>query len=344
MNSLVYLTRQCPRKCDYCRLRDSNLENPELNTEQWLGVFEILHTIGVDFNLILGNETWLLGGNLLEIFQHNKVPYALYTSAPPKLFDKWQGQFFKGRIDNLSCGIDWPISRLKYMSYDLMSDDEKKSYQGWKALMFTRKNFPHVDCQGTITVTRKNYGHLFNTVKELSSIGVNVGINFIHWNKDGGFDFFPEGNEIEDLLLTKDIDHKHFLRQEIHRTITAKGNMIQNREMFINDYGHMLYMDWHCCGNPYGGPTIDADGSLRLCGYRPGKRTSQMTIFDLQKNWGDWQNAIRNDALDCPGCGWSYPWMYKYWTNMEPAFGKKVFTSHAGKHIPKQKWSKRGLE
>ena len=111
--------------------------------------------------------------------------------------------------------------------------------------------------------------------------------------------------------------------------------------MFFGDYSHLISMNWHCLGNPYGGPTIDADGSLRVCGYRKGELTSQMSIFDLPDKWEKWRLSVFDDAMQCPRCGWSYPWMYDYWKKREPKFGKKIFSSHAGKHIPKQKWSER---
>lgn len=165
MNALTYLTRRCPRNCQYCDLKKDEFEN-ELTLEQWVSVFNILEKLEVDFNLILGNETWLLGSDLYTLMQYNKIPYALYTTAPPSLFDKYHEAFFLGPIDNLSCGIDWSLDYLNYRE-GAMSDDEKKSKDGHRAISATREYYPHVDCQGTMTIHRENFWELPQLVREL---------------------------------------------------------------------------------------------------------------------------------------------------------------------------------
>ena len=343
MNSLVYLTRACPRQCVYCRLRDSNLNKPELSIENWFRAFDILHELGVEFNLILGNETWLLGKSLGQLISVIKTPYALYTTAPEKLFQNNYKTLFNSGLDNLSSGIDWPYSYLKKVPQDKRTQDQLKSVSAWKAMKFTRKKYPNVDCHGTITVTKLNYKYMFQTVKELSDHGIFIAINFVHWNKDGNFDFFPNKHEISDLLFTEDSE-RSLLKKEIRKTCSIQGNLIQNLEMFQSDYDHLIDMEWHCEGNPYGGPSVDADGSLRVCGYRKGKYTPELSIFDLPNKFDEWKERVKQDASECPGCGWSYPWQYKFWQYNDVNFRKDVFVRHAGKHIDKSKWAKRKVQ
>ena len=45
--------------------------------------------------------------------------------------------------------------------------------------------------------------------------------------------------------------------------------------------------------------------------------------------------------VNCPGCFWSYPWLFHYWQDRSDEMGKKVFVEHAGEHIEENKWSKR---
>jgi MoaA/NifB/PqqE/SkfB family radical SAM enzyme len=331
-NALTYLTRKCPRKCDYCRLRDSNLKNPELKKEQWVGALSILKDLGVDFNLILGNETWLLGEDLLYIMERNQTPFALYTTCPENLFEKYRDLFFSSVIDNLSCGVDYPLSYLEKLGY-LSNDMEKKSYTAWKGLLWTREHYPNVDTHGTITINRSNKLLVLKTLEELTKYGIFTAINFIHWDK-GGFDFFPPRSEIEDLMLDPTY---------IPEGILQSPGLLQNPQMFTKENIHLLIqMGWHCLGDPYGGPTIDADGSLRCCGYRAGERTSKLTIFDLPNNLDLWKRSVSLDCFDCPGCGWSFPWQYKFWEGQK--FANQVFIKHAGKHIKEELWSKRKLE
>jgi len=341
MNSLTYLTRRCPRKCTYCSLRDSNLER-ELNADEWIKAFQILKELGVDFNLILGNETWLLGNDLVKIMRTNQVPYAIYSTCPEPLFSKYRTQFFnpKDRIlDNLSCGVDYPI--LYLISHELITDQEKKSWDAWNGLLWLKENYPSVDSQGTITITKENLLTVPDTIRELTRHRIFTGCNFIHWNKDGEFDFFPSKEELAGLLFTND---DKGLIQEILDIILADKVLLQNREMLLLDPEMFINTDWHCQGSPYDGPTVDADGSLRCCGYRAGKRTSTLSIFDLPERKVDWMSAVYHDAMECPGCLWSYPWMYHYWQDNDPEFGKKVFNVHAGKHISEDQWSKREIK
>lgn len=339
MNSLTYLTRRCPRKCGYCALRDAKDLGPELTTSQWCKAFQILKDLGVDFNLILGNETWLLGADLLTILRENKVPYALYTTAPEPLWSKYHDMFFNsGIIDNLSCGMDYPIIEGVYEE----DDSYHKSVDAWKAFKWIKEHHPNVDTQGTITIHRKNIMHVPHLVEDLSDLGIFVGINFIHWNKDGGFDFFPSRSEIMELLFTED-DYP-LVEVILNKVYNNLNSLLQNPEFIKDNLNVLLNMGWHCKGNPYGGPTIDADGSLRCCGYRKGTYTPKMSIFDLPGREDEWKERVYQDAMECPGCAWSYPWMFHYWEATDCGFGNKVFKQHAGRHIDESKWTKRNLK
>jgi MoaA/NifB/PqqE/SkfB family radical SAM enzyme len=317
-------------------LRDAKDIGRELVAEEWIPAFDILHKLGIDFNLILGNETWLLGEDLIRIMKLNKVPYALYTTCPEPTFSKYRDVFFKdGIIDNLSCGIDYPPIHF------VRDDSWMKSVAAMLGFNWVKEHYPNVDCQGTITVHKKNYMYVPELVNLLSDRGVFVGINFIHWNKDGNYDFFPKKEVIEDLLFTKEDYVKVNLM--LCEVLEAPG-LLQNPEFIQERVEMLLNMGWHCGGDPYGGPTIDADGQLRCCGYRRGTRTPKFSIFDLPKHLDEWREAVQQDAFECPGCAWSYPWMYWYWETHDIELGKQVFVKHAGKHIDESKWSKRTIE
>lgn len=339
-NALTYLTRKCPRACNYCALRNANGMGPELTEVQWVQAFAILNKLSLDFNLILGNETWVLKESLIPIMKMNKVPYALYTTCPEPLFTEMRDTLFgTGVVDNLSCGFDYapPYG-------DSISEDSfKKSKAAWKGFQWLKENYPTLDSQGTVTVHKMNYEDLPKIIKILTDLGVFIGVNFIHWNMDGGFDFFPDGKDIQHLLFT-DGDVPALL-SVLRQVLQSPGNL-QNPEFLqaVIDNPKVIQMQWHCGGNPYGGPTIDADGSLRVCGYRKGSETPKFSIFDLPEKWDEWQQAAMHDARKCPGCFWSYPWMFHYWHEKDTAFGKKVFTKHAGKHIKEETWSKRKIE
>jgi MoaA/NifB/PqqE/SkfB family radical SAM enzyme len=335
-NALTYLTRACPRKCEYCALRDAKDIGKQLSITEWEDAFSILYELGIEFNLILGNEPWVLGEGLLSILRCNQVPYALYTTCPEPTFSRYKDTFFEsGYLDNLSCGIDYPVGEGIFID----DDSYRKSIDAWHGFKWIKKEYPDIDTQGTITIHKKNIKYAPRLVQNLSKLGVFVGINFIHWNKDGKYDFFPKKEEIPDLMFNKE-DYP-MVKEIMNRIADSPNNLLQNPEFIIEEPKMLLNMGWHCDGNPYGGPTIDADGHLRCCGYRRGTYTPKYTIFDLPEYLDAWEEAVHQDVMECPGCAWSYPWMSHYWTNMNNEFGKDVFIRHGGMHIPKEKWSKR---
>jgi MoaA/NifB/PqqE/SkfB family radical SAM enzyme len=321
-NSVIYLTRKCPRKCLYCKIRDDKYVGKELTTEQWIKAFSILKDLKVEFNLILGNEPWLLGESLIPILG-NGIPYALYTSGIMKLFCKHEKLFSKG-LNNLSIGIDYPRYLISSV-VELQDDSYKKSVDAWKIISYVRKHYPHVQVHATTTIHSKNYRLLPLLISQLTEIGVYSNLNFIHWDKDGKYDFFPSENEIKELLIKE--EEYPAVTESIHRVKSSPG-LLQNLEMFEKDIPSLIRMEWHCKGNPYGGPTVDADGTLRVCGYRKGEYTSKMTIFDLPEYIDHWEEAVYQDAMNCPGCSWSCSWMYHYWMKTNPNIGSQVFEKH----------------
>lgn len=346
--ALTFITRACPRNCLYCDIA-STPSKDELSVGQWIDAFLIMKKeIGVTFNLILGNESWLLGKRLIHIMKENRIPFAMYSTAPPELFDKYHDDFFQGPIDNLSCGIDYPLSYLLMRSSTMgvtMNDIENKSLDGWLALLKTRFRYPEVDTQGMITIHRQNYMMLPLTVSELKRFGIFTGLNFIHYNSDGKFDFFPGKKDLKDFLFTSK-KHRDRLYSVLTEALSIEKHLIQQPEVYYfkrENLDYLLDMKWHCGGDPYGGPTLQSDGSLRCCGYRPGEKTPKFNIFELT-NKGmieEWKHAVWSDAKNCPGCSWSYPRMYHYWLGRDREFGQQIFTRHAGKHIPSSQWSER---
>ncbi len=335
MISVIFLTRKCPRQCGYCGIRDSNLINPELSVGQWIKAFQILENLGSTFNLVLGNEPWLYGEGLLDIINSTSVPTGVYTTCHPTLFNKFRNKFFQEGLNNLSAGLDYPVDFLtKIYPYDTKNHIIQKSYDALNGFLWTRLHYPNVTCHATITVTAKNFCFLPDIVKDMNDIGVHTNINFLHWNKDGKYDFFSKKEEMKDLMFTE--EQLNELREVLEKTKKIDG--IQNRAMLDMEVEDLVYMGWNCRGNPYGGPTVDADGSLRVCGYRQGSRTPQMSIFDLSefdifsskpdKEYFGWEEKVRLDAEECPGCSWSCPLMYHY--GLGAGQVDEIFLNHEG--------------
>ena len=312
MISVIFLTRRCPRNCDYCNIRNSPLKR-ELTAKEWLKAFAIIKSLGVEFNLILGNEPWLLGRNLPIIVNSVDIPYAVYTTCMPELFDPLYNELFTMGLNNLSCGIDFPPVVCKNKN----EPTYKKSLDGFRGIKATLRDFPEVDCHATITVHKENIEYVPSMIRQFSMFGITIHLNFIHWNKDGGYDFFSDENELRDLLFRTKSDLR--MVENIFETIPVlPDSKIFGIEMFSEPMEKLINMKWHCGGDPSGGPTVDADGSLRCCGYRRGKRTPKLSIFDLPEKWVDWKLNVFEDAMDCPGCAWACSWVYNYWKHKDP--------------------------
>jgi len=328
MLSCVYLTRACPHKCSYCALRDSPLQRPELTTEEWIDAFDILHSLGVDFHLLLGNEL-LMRRDIVQIISYlssTGVPYAFYTTCPSYLMKQHAQRLVDVGLSNASCGIDvtpesyWPGSDI-YI--------ERKAKSGLEGLKWFRDKGVS-DLQGTITISKINTGRLAEVIQMLTNEKIWCGANTIHWDVDGGFDFFPVREKIEHLLLTQ----KEISRDAEHvRSLYLAGELaLQNPLEYWDAWEeHGVDLSWHC------GPpqilTVDADGSMRCCGYRKGIHSSNMHIFDLPKQLDNYWDAWYKDQRDCPGCFWSYPWMAEHLLIKESDvdYGLGVFQTHASR-------------
>lgn len=339
INALTYLTRRCPNKCSYCRISREKVK--EMPPQSWSRAWDILKEMGVTFNLILGNEPWILGRELPNIMQHNQIPFAMYTSCNSLLYGSYSKVFFTTFLDNFSCAVDYSKDYLHQNAFHI-DDMERKSENSWFLLRCVKEDYPHVDCQGLITIHKKNVMQVPFIIEDLSAMGVFVGLNLIHHARDDQTDFAPPKEEMADLLFDKPGDAA-LLADVFQQAKHIPNNLIMNPDYLDYEVEKLVAKAFHCGGNPYGGPTIDADGSLRCCGYRKGKYTSKFFITDLPKRIDDWKEAVLQDASECDGCSWGYMLMYHKLLS-EPEFGKKVFTKHAIKGLEESKWSQRKIE
>jgi hypothetical protein len=279
--------------------------------------------LNIEFNLVLGNEPWLLGDDLPEIINSTAIISGVYTTCQPTLWGRYHESFFieKG-LDNLSIGVD----SIRQTPVDPLVDDSLlKTFNAWHAFDWVKEHAPWVDCHATVTLHQENYRILPDIIRQLDAMNVYSNINFIHWNKDGAYDFFGEFETLKHLLFQED---QYSEVQAVLEEVKESQKLLQNPEMLEQPVDKLVNMGWHCNGDPYGGPTIDADGSLRVCGYRKGTRTPKFSIFDLPDKETEWKQAVYDDAQECPGCQWSCSWMFNYWNKNQPDKGTDIFTKH----------------
>jgi len=330
--SCIYLTRECPMHCEYCAIRNSKLSQRELTASEWKRAFNILKDLNCEFNLILGNETMMLEGGLVEIVKHlyeQKIDYALYSTSPTELYSKLKEPLIEAGLKNLSSGFD-TLKRNDSIGV--------KSRRGLEGMIEMKKRIETLDTQGTITLSSINLDEVVDLLRILTKHNIWGAVNSLHWDIDGGYDFFPSKEHLGDLVIT---DEKKFqaLCKKLKELTTNGEIMVQNPPEYFDalaKYG--LNMGWHCT-QPYI-VTIDADGSLRLCAYRRGNKITEFSIFDLvdEKKFEEYKKIWREESRECPGCFWSYWWMAEnfIFTNQRE-YGTKVLQSHFSKYYREEK-------
>ena len=318
--SCIYLNRSCPRHCEYCSERDAPLKGRELTEPEWEKIITHLDKLGIKFHLFLGNDCLLLGDEFLKLVQFLKGrrDYALYSTMEPRLFGKYKDRLLPG-LYNLSAGIDVLTGT---------GDIAEKSRDGLAGLTWLREhNIP--DCQGTITLGNHNIDQVEKLVQTLSERGIYVGINVTHWNQDGGFDFFPEKKYLKDYILERTPELEQLIKNLV-TGIKSGRYLIQNPPEYLEGIlEHGIDLSWHC-SEPHI-IAIDADGSLRCCGYRKGRALSRYHVLDLgtQKlSIGRYRELWMEDSTECSGCCWSYAWMAEYTAKTEKYHGDEMFKTH----------------
>jgi len=318
MYSCIYLNRDCVRKCSYCAERDAPLKGKQLKVEEWKYAIRILDRF-CDFHLFLGNEFFLLDDPVGFVeFMQSRSDYAIYSTFPWRLFRSYRWKL-KGKLYNISAGIDCLVGDPILV---------EKTIEGLAGLTwFKRHGIP--DSQGTITLHAKNLNQVETLIELLTREGIWCGLNVIHWNLDGGYDFFPPVDRRYQLVKGREL--VELIDRLVNRIV--KGElMVQNPPEYL--YGVLKYgvtLNWHCTLPLL--ISVDADGSLRCCGYRKGERLPNFTVFDLENELSidDWKTLWWEDSRECPGCYWSYMWMIEYFERTDKDFGKEVFQKHASR-------------
>lgn len=102
-------------------------------------------------------------------------------------------------------------------------------------------------------------------------------------------------------------------REQVREVLYEVAARSRGRKMYTyTDYllhAHQHYdkLDVHCAGNI--GPSVDADGTMRLCGYNTGKPlgVGALNIRDLNReaNMASFSRLWDQEMNDCSGCLWA---------------------------------------
>lgn len=342
--SCIFLTRKCTQRCYYCRIVESPQFDRDMTVDEWKRAFTALKQRGVKFHLILGNEPLLYDG-IVELMDWltnvDGTPYAFYTTSPAHLHQTLAPQLVEAGLMNASCGVDrFPIDveEIGLLKRDAAGDDffvQRKASLGYDGLLWYQEHGVR-DIHATITISRQNHRYVLPLIKYLNEQGMWVAINTLHWDIDGGFDFFPPRAALEHDMLTA--DEMRQLAEEIKDAQQRGEIALQNPPGYMDAMAeHGKQHSWHCSKPVI--YSVDPDGTMRCCGYRRGAESPGIHVFDLETDEGDaayWQ-TWRNDSAACPGCLWSYWWQAE--DQLTPAategddFGHRFFQYHANEYF-----------
>ena len=312
--------------CEYCAIKKTKVAR-ELTISEWRKAFDVLKYLGCEFNLILGNEVMLLEEKLVELVRYlyeQKTEYAMYSTCPETLLDKLKKPLVSAKLKNLSCGFD-SLGRNDSIGI--------KSRRGLMSMIEMKRMIKGLDTQGTITLSKINLNEVIGLLKILTNHGIWGAVNSIHWDIDGMYDFFPPKELLKDFIID---DRKRFLEvcKELKELTLSGEIMIQNPPEYFDALAlHGLDMSWHCTQPLI--ITVDADGMLRLCGYRRGTVVPKFSIFDMidRRKFEEYVKVWKKESQECPGCFWSYFWMAEnFICTDQKEYGTKVFQKHSSKY------------
>lgn len=306
----IFLNRDCPRTCPQCAIADHSRR--PMSLEDWKQALDNLNKVlGTTFFLFLGVEPLVLGETFLDLIRFmrgRRYTSANYTTSPEPLFSKWRQPLVDVGIENWSSGID----SLPHLG----SIDDQTDRKIRESLVGLQWMADHgVSTHVTTTIHKKNLKHIPEIMEWCYEhiTGVEYAVNFLHWAKPGetGWDFSSPPDSMRDLLWDgsdKERAEVEAVMREVHRISQAHpGRMYTYDDYLLHAHNHYDKLDVHCAGMI--GPSVDADGTMRLCGYNTGdpRGVGGFSVRELSiaKSAEVFQRVWTQEMEACSGCLWA---------------------------------------
>ena len=314
----IFLNRACPRHCPYCNSVKPEIEKKRLSVEEWKNVFELLEGLGVEFFLILGTEPLLMGDEIVELvrfWSKKDYEYGFYSTSPEPWFSKLKDKLIEAGIRNWSSGIDYidevyRNGKWSSFTHELVKSqhDEliRKAREAVRGMKEMDKYVEETHAQ--ITISKMNVEMVPGIVKWLSENieNIHVGLNFVEYSPENYMDFATSFNKAHSYFFTKDdIPLLKKLEEEINSLDNKYKARIQNPLDYLSNYDYIINLNRRCALKSLS-MGIEADGTIRLCGYRQLKK--KLTVKDLEENPEKVLSEIEKEHEECHGCYWSYPY------------------------------------
>lgn len=327
--SSIYINRSCPRKCPACEVVKPVMDRHRLSAVQWMEAFDILHSRGVDFFLILATEPLLLPEEellaLVRFWKERNYEYGLYTTSVQPFFNRLKDKLIAEGIRNWSSGMDYvpevydklkaegKLSETCISLVENSAGGQELRKKGIESLAGMRYMFDHsvLEQQLTITIYRSNIEFIPEMVVWIvENFGptVRIALNYVEY---GGDDFdFAANSDVADPFLIKESSKKVWVEfsnkmEDLQKKYWLR---IQTPKEYIQDFETAVKQD--APGSPhYCAVSVENDGSMRKCGYRTGTgEITHWSVFDLRDDnkfeqfLKEWEFQVTH----CRGCSWAY--------------------------------------
>jgi MoaA/NifB/PqqE/SkfB family radical SAM enzyme len=296
----ILWTRECPLRCHYCNMV-TGMKNSQ-SSYFWRKGLDNLKKLDCKFIAIYGAE---------PLADYEKLPnfveYARYLGMDITLITSGCAPHTNIKLRQL---YDVGLRSLT-TSYDIIDLDPSSAAKSKKALdllKYFRKLGPVDNVAVVVTLTKKNYKQLYNTMVEMTAQNIWTFFDLIHpdRNQPGSK---SKGSDPELLFAKEDLPE---LVEELKRIREAKGKLMIHAsstflEHLINHPDLLLKYDWNCAKDKCfpSWVTVDCTGLVYACDdfQEPG---TGIPLDKLYEKWPEAQEIWKKSVVDnCPGCAWN---------------------------------------
>lgn len=299
----ILWSRKCFLNCQYCNMATGK-ENT-LSFEDWKRVVDNLKSLRCGFIAFYGAEPLLEFEKLLKVVNYvsqKNIATTVITSGVVPSFEEKIRLLYNSGLRSLS------------MSYDIVplgTSSDLKTSRAIRGLQLFQSFGEYRDVALIVTLTRKNYQRLPETIKMATELDMWVFFDFIHPDRGQPGSKCKNYSGIKELLFTKE-DRESLVNvlQEI-RSLKEQGYKCHTSKFFIDmivqDFSVLTDYKWKCNDGVFPSwVTVDFDGTVYPCDDFKFKDSFVVYGWELLERFDEFSSYwFRQVDKLCPGCCWN---------------------------------------
>ena len=296
----VLWTYKCCRECKGCAMNSGEVNTRTL--DDWKKGILNFKALGAKFLCVYGAEPLMDFDNLPEVIQFAEsigIDTTVITSFPfTEICKEYLQILYKNGLRSLTTSFD-PIS------YDHHS--EAKTHQALDMLKYFQSLGPVRDTAAVVTVTSDNLQTLPGISKLLTSEGIWMFCDLMHWDR-GNKGTKCKGEKRNIHLDYSDLDE---FKEVYHELLDMKkdGALIHIDPLTVKKIeDDNLHFSWNCSSNREfpSWITVDPHGEVFPCDDFKPKGNKKFDMTDICKRWRSFEDFWKKQVkYYCKGCLWS---------------------------------------